>query len=54
VWKYRLGNRIAVKWVVDQYGSDEVVDTLGLMQLWGQVVTVSLRTVAIVKELPRL
>jgi predicted helicase len=54
VWEYRLGNRSAVEWVVDQYGSDEVADTSGLMQLLGQVVTVSLRTVAIVKELPRL
>lgn len=52
VWEYRLGNRSAVEWVVDQYGSEEVVDTSGLMRLLGQVVTVSLRTVAIVKELP--
>jgi len=54
VWEYRLGNRSAVEWVVDQYGSDEVTNTSVLMRLLGQVVTVSLRTVAIVKGLPPL
>ena len=44
VYEYRLGNRSALEWVVDQYRVD----------LIGRVITVDLKTVEIVKNLPPL
>ena len=66
VFEYRLGNRSALEWVVDQYrvkvdkrsgikndpNRDE--DPEYILRLIGQVITVSLETVAIVKGLPAL
>ena len=66
VFEYRLGNRSALEWVVDQYrvkvdrrsgikndpNRDE--DAEYILHLIGQVITVSLETVDIVKGLPAL
>jgi predicted helicase len=65
-FEYRLGNRSALEWVIDQYqvttdkrsgiindpnrGEDEQY----IVRLVGQVITVSLETVKIVKRLPEL
>src|SRR5258708_82642 len=66
VYEYRLGNRSALEWVVDQYqvpedkGSGVVNDSNGeddaeyIYRLIGEVITVSLETVKIVKSLPGL
>ena len=63
---YRLGNRSALEWVVDQYRikvdkRSGIVndpncseDPEYILRLIGQVITVSLETVDIVKELPAL
>ena len=66
VFEYRLGNRSALEWVVDQYrvkvdkrsgikndpNRDE--DPEYILRLIGQVITVSLETVDIVNRLPAL
>ena len=65
-YAYRLGNRSALEWVVDQYrvstdGRSEIVndpnredDPEYFVGLVGQVVTVSLETVRLVGELSGL
>jgi predicted helicase len=64
VFDYRLGNRSALGWVIDQYRVTEdsrsgIVsdpnredDPRYIVRLVGQVVRVSVETVKIVKELP--
>jgi predicted helicase len=66
VYEYRLGNRSALEWVVDQYQVSEdkrsgIVndpnredDPEYIYRLIGQVIRVSLETVKIVKSLPGL
>ena len=66
VFEYRLGNRSALEWVVDQYrvktdkrsglvnNPNREEDAEYIVRLIGQVITVSLETVAIVKGLPAL
>ena len=68
VQEYRLGNRSALEWVIDQYrverakeNPDEIVsdpnradDPEYILRLIGQVVTVSVETVKIVRSLPPL
>ena len=66
VHDYRLGTRSALEWVIDQYRvktdkRTEIVndpnradDPQYIVKLIGQVITVSLETVDIVKELPSL
>ena len=66
VYEYRLGNRSALEWVVDQYrvsadARSGVVndpnredDPEYIVRLVGQVVTVSLETVGLVRELAAL
>ena len=63
-WEYRLGNRSALEWVIDQYRvkkneKGEIVsdpnredDPEYIVRLVGQVVRVSVETVRIVKGLP--
>jgi predicted helicase len=64
--EYRLGNRSALEWVVDQYqvstdkrsgitnDPNRLDDPEYIVRLIGQVITVSLETVNIVKNLPPL
>ena len=64
VYEYRLGNRSALEWVIDQYqvstdkrsgitnDPNRADDPTYILRLIGQVVTVSLETVEIVKGLP--
>ena len=64
VYDYRLGNRSALEWVIDQYrvakddqgnlASDpnRLDDEQYIVRLIGQVITVSLETIKIVKGLP--
>ena len=64
VFEYRLGNRSALDWVIDQYQVSEVKrsgitidpnredDPESIVRLLGQVVRVSVETVKIVKALP--
>ena len=66
VYEYRLGNRSALEWVIDQYqvstdkrsgivnDPNRADDPQYILRLIGQVVTVSLETVKTVKSLPRL
>ena len=66
VFAYRLGNRSALEWVVDQYrvkvdkrsgienDPNREGDAEYIVRLIGQVITVSLETVVIVKGLPAL
>ncbi len=66
VFEYRLGNRSALDWVIDQYqvttdkrsgivnDPNRAADPEYIVRLIGQVVTVSLETVKIVKRLPEL
>ena len=66
VFEYRLGNRSALEWVVDQYrvkvdkrsgiknNPNREEDPEYILRLIGQVITVSLETVAIVGALPTL
>jgi predicted helicase len=66
VFDYRLGNRSALEWVVDQYrvttdprsritnDPNRPDDPHYILRLVGQVVTVSLETVALVRALPAL
>ena len=63
VYDYHLGNRSALEWVIDQYrvtrdeqghiASDpnRMDDEQYIVRLLGQVITVSLETVKVVKEL---
>ena len=65
-YEYRLGNRSALEWVVDQYRVSTDVrsgivndpnredDPEYIVRLVGQVVTVSVETVRLVKELAAL
>ena len=65
-YQYRLGNRSALEWVIDQYqvstdkrsgitnDPNRDDDKEYILRLVGQVITVSLETVRIVKELPAL
>ena len=66
VFDYRLGNRSALEWVVDQYrvktdkrsgivnNPNREEDPEYILRLIGQVITVSSETVDIVKGLPAL
>ncbi|MGA2205154.1 MAG: type ISP restriction/modification enzyme, partial [Terracidiphilus sp.] len=66
VYEYRLGNRSALEWVVDQYrvttdkrsgivnDPNRADDPEYIVRLIGQVVTVSLETVRLVRELAAL
>ncbi len=66
VFDYRLGNRSALEWVVDQYrvkvdkrsgivnNPNREEDPEYILRLIGQVITVSLETMAIVNRLPSL
>ena len=66
VYDYRLGNRSALEWVVDQYrvkadkrsgivnDPNRADQPRYIVDLIGRVITVSLRTVEIVKNLPEL
>jgi predicted helicase len=65
-YEYRLGNRSALEWVLDQYqlttdhrsgitnDPNRADDPQYILRLLAQVVTVSLETVKIVRELPEL
>ena len=65
-YEYRLGNRSALEWVIDQYqvstdkrsgiinDPNRTDDEQYILRLIGQVITVSLETVKIVKSLPPL
>ena len=65
-YDYRLGNRSALEWVIDQYqvstdkrsgitnDPNRAEDKEYVLRLIGQVITVSLETVEIVKSLPPL
>ena len=66
VFEYRLGNRSALDWIIDQYqvstdkrsgivnDPNRADDPEYIVRLIGQVITVSLETVKIVKALPPL
>jgi predicted helicase len=66
VYKYKLGNRSALEWVIDQYqvktdkrsgitnDPNRPEDETYILRLVKQVITVSLETVAIVSNLPAL
>ena len=66
VYEYRLGNRSALEWVVDQYrvktdkrsgivnDPNRETEQRYIVDLIGRVITVSLKTVEIVKNLPVL
>jgi len=63
---YRLGNRSALEWIIDQYqvstdkrsgitnDPNRADDPQYILRLIGQVITVSLETVSIVNSLPVL
>lgn len=65
-YEYRLGNRSALEWIIDQYqvstdkrsgitnDPNRSDDQQYILRLIGQVITVSLETVKIVKGLPAL
>ena len=66
VFDYKLGNRSALEWVVDQYrvakddqgnltsDPNRMDDEEYIVRLIGQVITVSLETQKVVKELPEI
>ncbi|MBI1879248.1 MAG: hypothetical protein HYR94_13690 [Chloroflexi bacterium] len=66
VFEYKLGNRSALEWVIDPYqvstdarssivnDPNNLEDEQYIVRLIGQVITVSLETVEIVKNLPGL
>ena len=66
VYEYKLGNRAALEWVIDQYqvstdkrsgivnDPNNPADPQHIVRLIGQVITVSLATVRIVNSLPSL
>jgi predicted helicase len=63
VFEYRLGNRSALDWIIDQYqvstdkrsgitnDPDRAEDPEYIVRLIGQVITVSLETVQLVRRL---
>jgi predicted helicase len=57
-FKYRLGSKSAIEWVIDQYqvrgdsGPNREDDPGYIVRLLGQVVRVSVETVQIVSKLP--
>ena len=65
-FEYRLGNRSALEWVIDQYrvttdsrsritnDPNRADDPTYIVRLIGQVITVSLETIQIVRSLPHL
>jgi predicted helicase len=65
-FEYRLGNRSALEWVIDQYqvstdkrsgitnDPNRPDDPEYIVRLLGQVITVSLETVKVVKGFPSL
>ena len=65
-YEYRLGNRSALDWIIDQYqvstdkrsgitnDPNREDDPEYILRLIGQVITVSLETVKLVKSLPPL
>jgi predicted helicase len=65
-YEYRLGNRSALEWVIDQYqvstdrrsgitnDPNRADDPTYILRLIGQVVSVSLETVKVVRSLPPL
>lgn len=65
-FEYRLGNRSSLDWVIDQYqvstdkrsgitnDPNRADDPQYILRLIGQVITVSLETVKLVKSLPPL
>jgi hypothetical protein len=65
-YEYRLGNRSALEWVIDQYqvstdarsgitnDPNRADDPQYILRLIGQVITVSLETVKIIRSLPTL
>jgi len=66
VFEYRLGNRSALDWIIDQYqvstdkrsgitnDPNRLDDPQYIIRLIGKVITVSLETMKIVKSLPKL
>jgi predicted helicase len=66
VFEYRLGNRSALDWIIDQYqistdkrsgitnDPNSLDDPQYIIRLIGKVITVSLNTVKIVESLPTL
>ena len=64
--EYRLGNRSALAWVIDQYRverdkDDEIIsdpnppdDEEAIVKLVGQVITVSVETMKLIRALPEL
>lgn len=66
VYEYKLGNRSALEWVIDQYqvstdkrsgivnDPNNPADPQAIVRLIGQVVTVSVETVRLVNQLPPL
>lgn len=66
VFEYRLGNRSALDWIIDQYqvktdkrsgitnDPNNLDDPQYIIRLIGKVITVSLETVKIIKSLPEL
>ena len=64
VFEYRLGNRSAIEWIIDQYqfktnthsnivtDPNKLDDEQYILKLIGKVITVSLKTVKILTELP--
>lgn len=66
VYEYRLGNRSALDWIVEQYqittdarsgivnDPNRADDPNYILRLIGQIVTISLETVGVVKELEKL
>jgi predicted helicase len=66
VFEYRLGNRSALEWIIDQYqvstdkrsgitnDPNRDDDPQYIMRLIGQVITVSAETVSLVKSLAGL
>ncbi|HEV2278692.1 MAG TPA: type ISP restriction/modification enzyme, partial [Acidobacteriaceae bacterium] len=65
-YEYRLGNRSALEWIIDQYqvstdkrsgiinDPNREDDPQYILRLVGKVITVSLETVSIIKALPEL
>ena len=65
-YEYRLGNRSALEWVIDQYqvstdarsgitnDPNRADDPQYILRLIGQVITVSLETVKMIRSLPPL
>ncbi len=66
VFEYRLGNLSALGWIIDRYrvrtnklsgivnDSNQADDPQYIVKLIGKVITVSLETVKVVKDLPSL